>query len=154
MVGKTALDSFVFIFERDLKKLESEIQSYPDEASIWIVSNQIKNPAGTLSLHLCGNLRYYIGAVLGKTGYVRNREREFSDRDVPRQQLLEQIRETRSNVIATLSALDPDILPRPYPEKVFDYEMTSSHFLIHLSAHLGYHLGQINYHRRLTTNAG
>jgi uncharacterized damage-inducible protein DinB len=153
MVGAKPFDSFVFLIERDLRKLEAEIQAYPDDDLIWVISNQIKNSAGTLALHLCGNLRHYIGTILGGTGYVRNREREFADRNVPKKELVRQIAETRNTVIKTLNSLDSNILSQRYPEKVFEYEMTTGHFLIHLCAHLGYHLGQVNYHRRLTTNA-
>jgi hypothetical protein len=137
------------IIERDLNKLEEEINSYPSEESIWRIDGQIKNTAGNLCLHLCGNLQHYFGAVLGKTGYKRNRDNEFAAKGISRAELLSEINNARKAVRLTLEKIDASILQQDYPEKVFDYSMTASYFMIHLSAHLGYHLGQINYHRRL-----
>jgi uncharacterized damage-inducible protein DinB len=151
MIHSQLIDSFRKIFERDLNKLAVEINSYADEASIWIINGEIKNSAGTLALHLCGNLSHYIGHVLGKSDYVRDREAEFASRNIARRELLSHIEETRSSVLNALSNLRPESLDEDYPEKVFDYPMTTCHFLIHLASHLGYHLGQVNYHRRLTS---
>ena len=138
------------LFERDLSKLEEEIAAYETGAGIWVVPSGIKNSAGTLCLHLCGNLQHYIGAVLGKSGYVRNREREFSDRDVPAEDLLVLISSTRRVILTVIAGLSPEELEEIYPEKVLAGTLSTGHFLVHLSTHLNYHLGQINYHRRLT----
>jgi len=137
------------IILRDLDKLEKEISLYPNEESIWKVDGQITNTAGNLCLHLCGNLQHYFGAVLGKTGYIRHRDLEFSSKNIPRQKLIEEINKAKETVSKTLHSFPDDQLEKDYPEKVFDYPMTNQHFFIHLTAHLGYHLGQINYHRRL-----
>lgn len=145
----TLIDSFVFLFERELDKLEAEIKQYPDEASIWKLDGDIKNPAGNLCLHLCGNLQQYIGAQLGDSGYQRNRPLEFSARDVSRVQLLNEVQKTKLVVSATLKKLSDESIRQIYPEEVLGYPMTTVFFLTHLLAHLGYHLGQINYHRRL-----
>ena len=98
---------------------------------------------------MCGNLQHYIGFRLGKINYVRNRENEFAARNVPKQDLLAEISRTRSAVITTLKNFDLRLLTQDYPEKVFDSPMTTAHFLVHLQSHLNYHLGQVNYHRRL-----
>jgi len=137
------------IILRDLDKLAKEISLYPNEESIWRVDGQITNTAGNLSLHLCGNLQHYFGAVLGKTGYVRYRDLEFSSKNIPRQQLIEEINKAKEAVSKTLQSFPTDQLEIDYPEKVFEYPQSCQHFFIHLAAHLGYHLGQINYHRRL-----
>jgi hypothetical protein len=150
MIHDQLISSFSRIFERDLNKLELEITSYDDETSIWQIQGEIKNSAGNLALHLCGNLSHYIGNVLGRSGYVRDRDAEFASTNIPRNDLVARIRETRAAVSSTLSNLDLKLLDKEYPEKVFDYPMTTCHFLIHLASHLGYHLGQVNYHRRLT----
>ena len=141
--------SITTIIERDLKKLEEEIKLYPTEASLWILHGAIKNPAGNLCLHLCGNLQHYIGAILGGSGYIRDRDREFAVRHIIREDLLSEIQQTREAVRSAMEKLDPNTLEQTYPEQVFSYSMTTSYFLIHLASHLGYHLGQINYHRRL-----
>ena len=137
------------IIERDLNKLEEDISSYPTEESIWKLDGQIKNTAGNLCLHLCGNLQHYFGAVLGKNDYKRNRDNEFAAKGISRAELINEIHNAKSAVRSTLDKISPSILQQEYPEKVFDYSMTTYYFMIHLSAHLGYHLGQINYHRRL-----
>jgi uncharacterized damage-inducible protein DinB len=141
--------SILTLLERDLAKLEEEIKLYPTEESLWKISGTTRNAAGNLCLHLCGNLQHYIGAVLGGSGYVRNRDREFDDRDIRRELLISEIHKTKAAVRSALEQLDPNALDSVYPEKVFSYSMTTSHFLIHLTSHLGYHLGQINYLRRL-----
>lgn len=137
------------ILLRDLDKLQKEIEQYPDEQSIWVIQKDIKNSAGTLILHLCGNLQHYIGVGLGKSDYKRDRDKEFSARNISRAELIKEIGKTKGTVKNVLSKLSPDILETEYPLPVFDYAMTVQHFMIHLAAHFGYHLGQVNYHRRL-----
>ncbi|HEU5289930.1 MAG TPA: DUF1572 family protein [Cyclobacteriaceae bacterium] len=146
---KNFINSIDKLIERDLDKLETEINLYKAEETIWVFDKEIKNSAGNLCLHLCGNLQNYIGAVLGKTGYVRNRVYEFAAKGVPRAELLNQIQQTKVAVKSTLQSLDPAILNQEYETQVLGYPMTTMYFLIHLTAHFEYHLGQINYHRRL-----
>jgi hypothetical protein len=134
---------------RDLDKLEKEITLYPTEESIWRVSGQITNPAGNLCLHLCGNLQHYIGFRLGNTEYKRNRDLEFTAKNISRQKLLAEIAQTKKTVREAFSLLQPEQLNATYPENVFNEPMTTQYFLVHLSGHLAYHLGQVNYHRRL-----
>lgn len=137
------------LFKRDLERLQQEIEQYQNEAHLWLTDGKISNSAGNLCLHLVGNLNTYIGMELGKTGYVRNRDLEFSQKNVPQAELVQMVKNTREVVDQALSTLTPAQLEADYPAKVFDYEMTTQFFLIHLVAHLSYHLGQINYHRRL-----
>jgi len=134
---------------RDLDKLSSELSLYQDEKLMWKLQGEIKNPAGNLCLHLCGNLQFYIGSVLGNTGYVRNRDNEFALRNIAKEELLNEIARAKKAVEETLPRLTESQLHTNYPVDVFGYPMTTGFFLIHLSAHLGYHLGQVNYHRRL-----
>ncbi len=141
--------SIIKIIERDLTVLEKEISLYPNESILWITKGEIKNSAGNLCLHLCGNLQHYIGAVLGNTNYIRNRENEFNAKGISKQDLIAEIVRTKNAVIDTMAGLSEESLDQPYPEEVFKVPMTTTYFLIHLTAHLGYHLGQINYHRRL-----
>ena len=143
------IQSLSNILDRDLNKLEEEIKLYPSEASLWKIGGEIKNSAGNLCLHLCGNLRYYVGTVLGKTNYERNREFEFSATGIPREKLISEIQATKDEVRAALNKIDMQALENEYPAQVLGYPMTTTYFLIHLTAHLGYHLGQINYLRRL-----
>lgn len=137
------------ILDRDLKKLSDELIGYADEALIWKISDGIANSAGNLTLHMCGNLRHFIGATLGGDGYVRNREAEFSNKNISRQKLLAEIEHTRMAVKSALSALDDNAMRNNYPLNVLGEVKSNEFFLTHLVAHFNYHLGQVNYHRRL-----
>lgn len=137
------------LFERDLRKLRTEIEAYQDESRLWHTEKSIANSAGNLCLHLIGNLNTYLGAVIGKTGYVRHRELEFSLKDIPRTELLQKIDDTRVVVRQALDGLNVADLEQEYPMLVFAEKTSTGYMLTHLSTHLAYHLGQINYHRRL-----
>jgi len=140
------------IFKRDLEKLKQEIASYRNESNLWKVDKSIANSSGNLCLHLVGNLNTYIGAEIGKTGYVRNRDLEFSLKNIPQAQLVKMIEDTIVVVEDGLSKLNENDLEREYPLLVFKEKTSTGYFLIHLTVHLGYHLGQVNYHRRLLDN--
>jgi uncharacterized damage-inducible protein DinB len=140
--------SLAEVFEKDLIRLKKEIELYEDESKLWIVSEGISNSAGNLCLHLLGNLNNYIGAILGKTGYVRNRPVEFTEKTT-KEQLLKTLETTTEMVKNVISGLDQSVLDQIYPDNVFEIEMKTDYFLIHLVGHLNYHLGQINYHRRI-----
>ena len=142
-------DVLAHIFERDLGKLQAEVRQYSNEKDLWKKKGEISNSAGNLTLHIVGNLKHFIGAVLGGIEYVRDRDLEFADVDVSRDVLLAAIDETALAVNDTLSKLTPADLEKQYPINVFGHPMTTEFFVVHLATHLDYHLGQINYHRRL-----
>ncbi|WP_282135431.1 DinB family protein [Seonamhaeicola maritimus] len=142
-------ETLIALFKRDLNKLKAEIELYKSESNLWLLEKGINNTAGNLALHLVGNLNHFIGAVLGNTGYVRQRDLEFSLKDVPRIEILKQINETIEVVEKTLKDFQIEALEKNYPIEVFGKPMTTEYFLVHLTTHLSYHLGQINYHRRL-----
>ena len=137
------------LYERDLNKLRDEIASYRDEADLWMLTDGISNSGGNLCLHLTGNLKHFFGAVLGENGYVRDRDLEFADKNVARSTMLADIDATKNVVLSTLAALTEEDLDKVYPIEVFGKPMTTGYFVTHLSTHFNYHLGQINYHRRL-----
>ncbi|MCV9932779.1 DinB family protein [Flavobacterium sp. LS1R47] len=142
-------DTLRALFNRDLNKLKLEIESYQNEAKIWSIDEQILNSAGNLCLHLIGNLNTYIGAALGNSGYIRHRELEFSLKNIPKTELITKIEETISVVDAALSNLSEAQLEHEFPIIVFEGKDSTGFILTHLTTHLAYHLGQINYHRRL-----
>lgn len=142
-------ETLIALFKRDLNKLKAEIELYKSESNLWLLEKDINNTAGNLALHLIGNLNHFIGAVLGNTGYVRQRDLEFSLKDAPRIEILKQINETIEVVEKTLKDFQFEALEKNYPIEVFGKPMTTEYFLVHLTTHLSYHLGQINYHRRL-----
>jgi uncharacterized damage-inducible protein DinB len=137
------------LFDRDLNRLKQEISAYQNEQVIWQVERNIANSAGNLCLHLVGNLNTYIGAEIGKTGYVRYRKLEFSLKDIPKAELIDKVEQTSRVVEDALNRLNEDDLDKEYPVLVFDEKTPTGYLLVHLTTHLTYHLGQINYHRRL-----
>ncbi|GAB4009246.1 hypothetical protein GCM10028808_17250 [Spirosoma migulaei] len=137
------------LFRRDLERLKQEIDAYTDESTLWYIEKGIANSAGNLCLHLIGNLNTYIGAELGKTGYIRHRELEFSLKAIPKAELLMKIDETINVVDKALDRVTDEQLNDEYPQLVFDKKTSTGYLLVHLTTHLTYHLGQINYHRRL-----
>lgn len=147
----TALSDLSRLLGRELATLRDELLAYPDDASVWALPTGAPNSAGTLTLHLAGNLRYFVGAQLGATGYVRDRDAEFAQRNVPRDELLQLVERTADEVTRTLAALDPAVLAETYPLEVGGLRLETQRFLFHLEAHFAYHLGQIDYHRRVVT---
>jgi hypothetical protein len=113
------------------------------------LEKNIANSGGNLCLHLIGNLKTYIGKEIGKIDYVRDRDAEFSSKNVPRPELIKRLDETIAVVDLSLDRLTPEGLAGEYPIRVLEGKTSTEYFLVHLAAHLSYHLGQINYHRRL-----
>jgi uncharacterized damage-inducible protein DinB len=142
-------DVLTELFERDLQKLKTEISLYKDEDNLWLVKEGISNSAGNLCLHLLGNLNHFIGATLGNTGYVRHREDEFSLKNILRQDLFTNIENCILIVKNTIAKLSEEDLEKDFPLEKHDRIVDTAHMMVHLLAHLSYHLGQINYHRRL-----
>jgi uncharacterized damage-inducible protein DinB len=141
------------IFERELNKLIEEIKLYPNEELIWKIAGGIKNAGGNLCLHLCGNLQHFIGHVMGNSGYVRNRDKEFSATNVPASELISEVEKTMKIVVSTLKSAPEIDLEEEYtafPAHLLGKEkLTKGFFLMHLISHMDYHIGQINYHRRM-----
>ena len=139
---------------RELETVKREIAGVPEDAQLWATVPGVTNSIGNLTLHLCGNLCHFVGAKLGGTGYVRNRDAEFSSRDVPRAELLRRLDETISAVRQSLGVLRDGNLIRAYPETVGGkYYVVTGDFLVHLATHLAYHVGQIDYLRRTLTGS-
>ena len=142
-------DELISFFERDLNKLIVEIEAYKSEENLWKVNKEVTNSSGNLALHIIGNLHTFIGKELGKTDYIRQRDLEFSQQNVKRETLITHLNETKEMVKASLSSMTIESLRKDYPLLKFDKVESIEFLLVHLIAHLNYHLGQINYHRRL-----
>jgi hypothetical protein len=142
------------VIVRDLKGVRRELEAYASERDIWRVAPGIANSAGTLALHLAGNVQHFFGAVMGGTGYKRDRDAEFGRRDVPRAELVAQIEAAIVAVERGLAQVSEATLAVEFPERIAGHTVTTGEWLVHLVAHLGYHLGQIDYHRRLVTGRG
>jgi hypothetical protein len=142
-------ETLIELFERDLNRLIAEINLYKDENNLWITEKNISNSAGNLTLHLLGNLNHFIGATLGHTGYVRYRDDEFTLKNVLRQDLITNIENCKLIVRNTLNQLSAADFEKNFPIEVFGKVSSTTFMMMHLTTHLTYHLGQINYHRRL-----
>jgi Protein of unknown function (DUF1572) len=145
------LEDLQAIFLREIATLERELALYPDDQSVWQDVPGLPNPTGTLILHLAGNLQYFFGTSLGNTGYVRDRNAEFSKRDVPRSELKKELEASRNGVLAGFANLTEPGLEQPFPVKITDTEFSTRLAILQLLSHLAYHLGQIDYHRRTVT---
>lgn len=143
------LTELIKLFDRDIERLYKEIEAYSDEKILWQTSNHISNSAGNLCLHLLGNLQAFVGSELGGFDYIRDREFEFAGKDVPKFQLLSDISNLKRIMKISLEEMDESLISKDYPKEVFGKPMSNEYFLIHLYGHFNYHLGQINYHRRL-----
>ena len=139
--------TFLPIFRRNLEHLKRELEAYDDESDLWTTPGSISNSAGTLALHLVGNLNHFIGTKLGGTGYVRDRDAEFSQRGVPRARMLRSIDDTIDMLESVLPEVDEARLAET-TETPFGDSVPWAQWLTHLTGHLGYHLGQLSYHRR------
>jgi hypothetical protein len=145
------LPSVIAILDRDLRALRREIEAYPDEDSLWLTPAGVSNSAGTLALHLAGNVQHYLGARLGGTGYVRDRPAEFARRHVPRAEIVQEIEAARKSLAAAQSRLTGSDLTEDFPEVIGNLQFETGDYLIHLVSHFTFHLGQLDYHRRMVT---
>jgi hypothetical protein len=135
------------VITRDLRAFRRELEAYPDDASVWRQVPGLPNSGGTLALHVAGNLQHFLGSILGRDGYKRDRESEFARRDVPRSELIAGLEAAAASVERTLET----VLDLPYPEPIAKRTLGTQLFLVHLATHLAYHLGQLDYHRRMVT---
>jgi hypothetical protein len=139
------------LFKRDIARLIQELKAFPDTASVWKTAPGIANAAGTLALHLEGNLREYIGRQLGDIDFMRDRPLEFSARGLDRDELIARIEAVHQSIPPVIGRLTHEQLEARFPENVLGTPLTTRQFLMHLLAHLSYHLGQVDYLRRFVT---
>lgn len=145
MIKETLLN----LFNRDLTALKNEILAYKSESNLWVVADGISNSGGNLALHLIGNLKHFIGTELLKTDYIRERDKEFSNKNVPVKEIIKEIDEVLRIVEKGIGSLSTEALEGMFPVQLRGNDYTMVGALLHFHAHLSYHLGQINYHRRL-----
>lgn len=143
---------YIHLYERDLQRLITEMEAYGQQDEIWLTAPGISNTAGHLAQHLIGNLRTFVCLPMGGFPYVRDREAEFKSVRFTYEELLKELYALKADVKTSIEKLDD--LDAAYPIEVKEvYEgQTNDFMLCHLLAHLAYHTGQINYHRRLLTN--
>ncbi|HEY8660663.1 MAG TPA: DUF1572 family protein [Hanamia sp.] len=140
---------YLYFFERDMKKLSEEINLYKNENDLLKIKEGISNSAGNITLHLIGNLNHFIGKTLANTNYIRERDKEFYLKNVSRKKLTDEINNISTIIKNTLPELSNEDLKKDFPIKINDKVFSTENLLVYLLAHLNYHLGQVNYHRRM-----
>jgi hypothetical protein len=139
------------VISRELRTIERELNAYQTEEQVWALPPGLPNSGGTLALHAAGNLRHFIGTVLGGGSYVRDRDAEFSLRGVPRAELIDGLHQAERAVRETLTSIDPTRFSETYPQPVANRRVNTGEFVAHLATHLAYHAGQLDFHRRVVT---
>lgn len=140
-----------FVLLREIEAVRRTVEAYPSDESLWAPMPGITNTGGTLALHLAGNLRHFVGSVLGGVQYSRDRDAEFSNRDATRAELAGLMEETRHAIEATIPKLTVETLAAPFPLQIAGRTVSTADFIVHLASHLSYHLGQMDYHRRFVS---
>lgn len=136
-------------YERDLRKVIDEVNAFKNEEDLWKTAGSAKNSCGNLVSHLIGGMNHHIGATLGHTGYVRNRDLEFSVKGTPRKELVAQLEALILVIRKTLEPLTPEKMEAEFPFPFGGTNKSNGYVLMELLCHLNYHLGQINYLRRI-----
>lgn len=144
-------DDVSLLLVRELQAFQRELELFPDDESLWRTVPGITNSAGNLALHVSGNLQHFVGAVLGGTGYVRDREAEFSRNSGTRADVIAEIQKAIGVVREILARLPEHRLRDEYPEPHRGMKMPTGRFLLHLCTHAAFHLGQAGYLRRVIT---
>jgi uncharacterized damage-inducible protein DinB len=133
-------------FEAVRDKVRRLVQDLSND-QLWQRPYPYGNSVGHLLLHLTGNLRYYIGAQIAGTGYVRDRPREFSDLSQPaKDEVLRAFDDALSMVVNTLARQTAEDWHRPY-EAVGSPQKDRLGIFIRCAAHADHHAGQMIYLR-------
>ena len=138
-------------FDANLGKLRKEVEAFTGDETFWSIRDGVTNSPGNLTLHLLGNLNHYVGAKLGRSGYIRNRPLEFSSAPLPRQEIVDRIEQTRDVVFRSIEGLSDEDLRSDYSADEGDEIRPVAAELVRILTHFNYHLGQINYYRRLSS---
>jgi DinB superfamily len=142
-------DELAALFHRDLTRLAQQLPAFTDQDAIWQCPPGVTNSAGNLILHLEGNLREYVGRLLGGFPYHRSRDEEFAAYGIPVIELAARIDDVRCLVPSVVGQLSDAQMQATFPEDLLGSPVSTQQFLIHLHGHLNYHLGQIDYLRRV-----
>jgi hypothetical protein len=147
-------NSLAPLFRRDLTRLSQQIDAFPNDESLWQTLPGVTNAAGNLVLHIEGNLREYVGRQLGNLAYRRIRELEFSSKGMSRSELRARLVALTLSIPTVIEGLSVEQMEMEYPEVVLGVAVSTEQFLIHLYGHVNWHLGQVDYLRRIVSGDG
>lgn len=142
-------NDFTIFISRGIEAIITELQQYKNEEDVWKVSGEIKNSGGNLALHINGSISHFVGAVMAGNGYIRNRDAEFTDRNIPREKIIAALNSTKAMCTEFIHRQSPEFFTAIFPLTTFGDNRSNHYVLMQMVTHLQYHLGQINYHRRL-----
>ena len=151
MEPTSILDDVRALLVRDIEGMQREISMFPDDPSLWETRPGIANPAGSLALHLAGNIRHFIGLMLGGIPYARDRDGEFTRRGLSRLEVTSELVAALAVVHDVLPRLTADQIDAQWPEMPAPVPVTTRRFLVHLCTHAAFHVGQAGYIRRIVT---
>jgi uncharacterized damage-inducible protein DinB len=142
-LAKTALIEALEKLRNDVRELAEPLS----DAQFWTKPIEPGNSVGHLVLHLTGNLNHFVGGQLGGTGYLRDREREFTETRLPsKAETLSKLEDAVATFRRVVSGLNTEQLAAPHPEARFGLVMNA---LVHLLGHFALHRGQMSYIVRL-----
>lgn len=146
------INTFIQFYQKGLQDLRQEATQFKSEELLWKTLPGVKNSCGNLFLHLIGNLNYFIGAQMGNTGYVRNRDLEFSAKDVPVHEIIKQIEALETIIPTVLQSKSEGWLAEEFLMEFLGAKQKNEFMITQMLVHLNYHCGQINYLRRMLMN--
>jgi hypothetical protein len=112
---------------------------------LWSTAGNIPNSIGTLARHVTGNLNHHFGAAILKSGYVRIRDREFTDRDISRTQVIADLQAAAQIARQALDAVDEQALDKPYTSPDGQVYESLAYCIVHMVIHFAMHYGQADY---------
>lgn len=144
-LSTTVASGLAATYRLTLEKIGALCEPLSEEA-FWRRPYPYGNSVGHLMLHLIGNLSFYVGAQVAGTGYVRDRDREFTDdRRAPKNEVLQRLREATEMVVATLNAQTPDSWSAHYEAEGFASVEDRFTMFLRCASHVQQHYGQMIY---------
>jgi uncharacterized damage-inducible protein DinB len=145
----------VAAFAQECRTRAADLHKWVDpltEEQFWRKPFNFGNSVGHLVLHLTGNLSYYIGAQVAKTGYIRDRDLEFTESRRPsKSQVLRKFDDTIAMVIATIETQSEADWTAAYAAEREPEAQDRFTIFLRCASHLYHHVGQINYLSRELT---
>ena len=117
---------------------------------VWARGSESENAVGNLVLHLCGNLRQWIGAGVAGQPDIRVRDREFQARGgVQPEQLRERLDAAVKDAVEVIQRVAAERLPETV--NVQGYDVTVLEAIYHVVEHFAQHAGQILFATKMMT---
>ena len=139
---------FVQLSVKEIERFAQELIRLIEPLSqeqLWSEKHGIPNSIGTLIRHLTGNLNHYLGAGILKNGYIRNREKEFSDTNLAKETIIAELETAVIIAKEAVSQINEEIILQPYTTPCGDNYESFAYHIVRLATHFALHLGQVDY---------